>query len=57
MFREDDWDAFVQRVTDIARDDRKLSSMSCEGRKLVEEKFSWQATLGKYDEILERFEC
>ncbi|MFB6185991.1 MAG: glycosyltransferase family 4 protein [Halobacteriaceae archaeon] len=53
---EDDWDAFVQQVTNIVRDEEKSLSMSCEGRKLVEEKFSWQATLEKYNEIIESLE-
>jgi glycosyltransferase involved in cell wall biosynthesis len=53
---ENDWENFIQRVSDIIRDKNKSLSMSREARKMAETEFSWKATLEICDELLNEME-
>lgn len=50
---EDEWDLFVQRAVELARNSEKSTNICENARKLVEDKFSWQATLEPYEKIIQ----
>lgn len=51
---EEEWDPFINQTIRAVRDEAWAASMAEESRKLVESKFSWQATLDVYSDVLEK---
>ena len=54
LFKEDNEEAFTQRVVSLLKDKNLRCRMAAEARKLVEECYSWNAIMGDVIESLER---
>ena len=54
LFKEDNEEAFTQRVVSFLQDENLRRQVATEARKLVEERYSWNAIMGHLIKRLER---
>ena len=54
LFKEENEEAFAQRVVNLLKDERLRHQMAKEARRLVEERYSWHAIVGDAIKRMER---